>query len=142
MSNLDNKSLFLPAVCEDCDYKFKVSSCNEAAESKIVQREFYNKSDDKSIFLTYYDCPKCNRRHYVQIDDFKSLNKLKDVKRQFIKLAVLKKKNKEIPKTQLLKFEKSRKDLSSYRRKLMCLYDGKKIYDNELDVEFVLKLSV
>lgn len=142
MSNFDNKSLFLTAVCEDCDYKFKVSSCNEAAESKIVQREFYNKSDDKSIFLTYYDCPKCNRRHYVQIDDFKSLNKLKDVKRQFIKLAVLKKKNKEIPKTQLLKFEKARKDLSSYRRKLMCLYDGKKIYDNELDVEFVLRISV
>ena len=142
MSNFDNKSLFLTAVCEDCDYKFKVSSCNEAAESKIVQREFYNKSDDKSIFLTYYDCPKCNRRHYVQIDDFKSLNKLKDVKRQFIKLAVLKKKNKEITNMQLLKFEKARKDLSSYRINLIRLNNNKKIYDNDTDTDFILRISV
>lgn len=141
MNNLNEEYLSIIVVCEDCAHKFKISGCDET-ESKIVQREFYSKSDEQSIFLTYYDCPKCHRRHYVQIDDFKSLNMLKDVKRQFVKLSVLRKKGKEIPKKQLNKFEKTRKDLSYYRSKLMCLYDGKKIYDNELDVEFVLRLSV
>lgn len=139
MSSVDNETMSLLAECEDCKAKFKITS-GEAAGVLSHKKEF--KVNGTSIFLTFYDCPYCGRSHYVQIDDAYSLNLLKDVSRQFVKLAVAKKKEKEIPQKQSAKFNKSRKHLSDYRMKLMKQYTGKLIHNDETDSDFVLRFSV
>lgn len=125
--------------CENCKQKFSVMQ-DQASNSLIHKKEY--KLNGQSIFLTYYDCPKCGRRHYVQIDDAVSFNKLKEVSKQFVKLATLKKKDKEIPQKQSAKFKKARQNLSDYRMKLMKEYTGKLLHDNETDSDFILRFSV
>ena len=122
------------AECEDCGRKFSVNKDN------LNQREFT--TNEQSIFLTYYDCPSCGRRHYVQIDNWKSMSIYKDAKRQMTKLMVLRRKDKIIPQKQQAKFEKTRKHLARIRTNLMKDYTGKLIHDNETDVDFELKFSV
>ena len=139
MSKIDRETMSLLVECEDCHEKFRVAS-GEAVQAVTHKREFV--VDGQSIFLTYYDCPKCGRRHYVQIDDATSLNKLREVSRQFVKLAALKKKGKEIPQKQSAKFKKARQNLSDYRMNLMKEYTGKLLHDNETDSDFVLRFSV
>lgn len=139
MSKIDKETMSLLVECEDCKTKFSIS-VSEAANAVTHKKEF--NVNGQSIFLTYYDCPKCGRRHYVQIDDAVSLNKLKEVSRQFVKLAVAKKKGKDIPQKQSAKFKKARQHLSDYRMKLMKEYTGKLVHDNETDSDFVLRFSV
>lgn len=122
--------------CEDCKQRFDISS-DEAVNHK---RKFDVKG--KSIFLTYYDCPSCGRRHFVQIDDDVSISKLKKVSDMFIKLTVAKRKGKEIQEKQQAKFKKARQNLFNYRMKLMKEYTGKLIHDDETDLDFVLRFSV
>lgn len=139
MSEINRERMSLMVECEGCKQKFEITS-GEAAHSVTHKKEF--NVNGQSIFLTYYDCPKCGRRHYVQIDDATSLNKLKEVSRQFVKLAVLKKRGKEIPQKQSAKFKKARQNLSDYRMNLMKEYTGKLLHDNETDSDFVLRFSV
>lgn len=139
MSEINRERMSLMVECEDCKQKFEITS-GEATHSITHKKEF--NVNGQSIFLTYYDCPKCGRRHYVQIDDVTSLNKLKEVSRQFVKFAVAKKKGKEIPQKQSAKFKKARQNLSDYRMNLMKQYAGKLIHDNEMDSDFVLRFSV
>lgn len=133
------KQFKLMFECEDCKQKFLVTQ-DQAPNSLTHKKEF--NVNGQSIFLTYYDCPKCGRRHYVQIDDTTSLNKLKEVSRQFVKLSVAKRKGKEIPQKQSAKFKKARQHLSDYRMNLMKQYTGKLIHDNETDSDFMLRFSV
>ena len=139
MSEINRERMSLMVECEYCKQKFEIAS-SEAEHSVTHKKEF--NVNGQSIFLTYYDCPKCGRRHYVQIDDATSLNKLKEVSRQFVKLAVLKKKDKEIPQKQSAKFKKARQNLSDYRMNLMKEYTGKLLHDNETDSDFELRFSV
>lgn len=139
VSTIDRETMSLLVECEDCKEKFRITSGN--AVNAVTHKKEFN-VNGQSIFLTYYDCPKCGRRHYVQIDDATSLNKLKEVSRQFVKLAVLKKKDKEIPQKQSAKFKKARQNLSDYRMNLMKEYTGKLLHDNETDSDFELRFSV
>ena len=137
--NQENKSMSLLVECEDCKNKFQISSSESI--SQVNHKKEFN-VNGKSIFLTYYDCPSCGRRHYVQIDDATSLGKLREVKTMFVKLSVAKNKGKEIPQKQLVKFKKARQYLSDYRMKLMKEYTGKSIHNDETDSDFVLRFSV
>lgn len=122
--------------CEDCKHRFDISP-----DGMVVhKREF--KDNGKSIFLTYYDCPNCARRHYVQIDDQISLAKMKRVNATFVKLSIAKRKGKTISEKQQAKFKKARENLSNYRIYLMKSYTGKSFYDDETDSNFVLRFSV
>lgn len=139
MSTIDKETMSLLVECEDCKEKFRITT-GDAANAVTYKKEF--NVNGQSIFLTYYDCPKCGRRHYVQIDDKTSLNKLREVSQQFVKLSVAKRKGKEIPQKQSVKFKKARQHLSDYRMNLMKQYTGKLLHDNETDSDFVLRFSV
>ena len=123
--------------CEDCKNKFPITQ-DEAPNSLKYKKEF--KVNGKSIFLTYYDCPSCGRRHYVQIDDAFSLSELERVKKMFIELSIAKKRGKEISRKQSDNFKKARQHLSDYRIKLMKEYTGKLIRNNETDSENQIEL--
>ena len=139
MSTIDRETMSLLVECEDCKEKFRITTGN-AANAVTHKKEF--NINGRSIFLTYYDCPKCGRRHYVQIDDKRSLDMLKEVIRQFVHLSVKKKQDKEIPQKQSAKFKKARQNLSDYRMNLMKEYTGKLLHDNETDSDFELRFSV
>ena len=145
--NVDNKKVALSAICEQCKQKFDVSSHDGDTSSGIVEKAKLNYRKEfnvngKSIFLTYYDCPSCGRRHFVQIDDEISIDKLKEVSMMFVKLSVMKHQGKEISKKQSAKFKKARQNLSDCRMKLMKEYTGKLVRSNETESEFVLRFSV
>lgn len=144
LDKLNNQMRFMELMveCETCKHKFEISSEEGAIIKSHVNHKKEFKVNGKSIFLTYYDCPSCGRRHYVQIDDTISLDKLKEVQMMFIKLSVMKHKGKEISKKQSAKFKKARQDLSDYRMKLMKEYTGKLIRNNETESDFVLRFSI
>lgn len=129
----NKKGMPLIAECQCCKQKFELSD-------KVNHKIEFN-VDGKSIFLTYYDCPSCGRRHFVQIDDEKSLQDLEIIRREFIKLSIMKKRGKEIPRKQSERFKKSRKNLSEYRMNLMKYFTGKIIIDED-GIEYPLRFSI
>ena len=131
----NKEGMFFLVECENCKKRFPATNDRLTHKKEFV-------SNRQSIFLTYYDCPSCGRRHYVQIDDATSLSKLKEVSRQFVKLAAAKKNGKDIQQKQSAKFKKARQHLSDYRMNLMKEYTGKLIHDNETDSDFELRFSV
>lgn len=128
------EGLNIMARCEDCEKMFEVNNHN------IKNREF--EVNGRSIFLTYYDCPSCGRRHFVQIDDVKSKQMLVGMSVKFAKLAAMKNKGKIIPKKQSERFKKTRQDLSDYRMTLMKEFTGKLVHDSEAGTDFELRFSV
>lgn len=139
MENAKKKPMELWVECESCKKKFVVTQ-GMGPNSLTSKKEF--KVNGQSIFLTYYDCPSCDRRHYVQIDDLASLSKLKEVTKEFTKLSILMKKGKSVSRKQSANFKKIRKDLSDYRIKLMKEYTDRVIHNDETNSDFVLRFSV
>ncbi len=125
--------------CEDCKKNFRLTS--DDASSRLKHKQEYVVKG-QSIFLTHYDCPECGRRHFVQIDDKHSLDELKEIQRQFVRLSALKTKGKEIPKKQSAKFRKAQKNLSDYRNGLMKQYTGTVLTSHKTGEEVVLYFSV
>lgn len=124
--------------CEECKKQFPIS-VDEAPNSINHKKEF--EVNGQSIFLTYYDCPECNKRHFVQIDDVKSLQELTKIKKQFVSFAVSRKKGKTISRKQSERFKKARQDLSEYRTNLMKEFTGKTIVD-VTGIEYELRFSI
>ena len=124
--------------CEECKKKFPVTQ-DQASNSLTHKKEFI--SNGQSIFLTYYDCPHCGKRHFVQIDDASSLQELVRVTNEFRSLMAKRQKGKVISKKQSDKFKKSRQHLSEYRLNLMKEFTGKLAVD-AVGAEYVLRFSV
>lgn len=123
--------------CKDCKKKFPVTQ-DQAPNSLSHKKEFI--SDGKIIFLTYYDCPYCDKRHFVQIDDTNSLQELAKVTNEFKSLMIKRQTGKTISKKQSDKFKKSRQHLSDYRMNIMKQFTGKLATD-ETGKEYVLRFN-
>lgn len=108
------------AECKSCKEKFTVGKGN------LVSREPHTIGHDK-IYLTYYECPKCRVRHYVQVDNNETLGMLKQLELLSIRLNVNKKQGKGLPRKQSVRFKRLRNDLKKQRRILMDRYNGKVI---------------
>lgn len=124
--------------CEDCKKRFPVTQ-DQAPNSLTHKKEFI--SNGQSIFLTYYDCPHCGKRHFVQIDDTSSLQELVRVTNKFKSLMTKRQKGKNISQKQTDKFKKSRQHLSDYRMNLMKEFTGKLAVD-ATGAEYILRFSV
>lgn len=118
-------------VCEQCNEKFLLGEGID-----IVYDKQYN-FEGKSIFLTYYDCPKCGKRHFVQIDDTRSHQMKNEVVKMFIKLSKKRMNDKDIPKTQNEKFKKLNKKLEDYRLNLKKEYHGRSVFNEDGSIEAI-----
>lgn len=127
-------TLRINAFCEECKERFEVNSQN-------LNKKEYNYLG-KSIWVTYYDCPHCGRRHMVQVDDEKSKQMLVKVSIMFAQLSNAKRKGKMISKKSSDKFKKARSDLSSYRMALAKELNGRMAVDMEGFKSEVLRFSV
>lgn len=117
---MEQKYLF---ECEDCGAKFQVGA--DGAEMKYGVP--FKTKGGRSIFVTYYDCPKCDRRHYVQVDDAHSNQMKKEVSTLFVKLSKKRLDFREIPKKQNEKFKKLNKKLDNYRFRLKKELNGESL---------------
>lgn len=135
---MDSKNGFAVLVeCQNCSKKFEVSSKSE----NVHYKEAF-KVNGQTIYLTYYDCPECGRRHFVQIDSDYTLDVLRSVTKQFAKLAAAKKQDKAVPQKQLDKFKRARQHLATSRMDLMKEYTGVSVHDEAADSDFVLEFSI
>lgn len=122
--------------CESCGQRFSFDKDGVDVEYGVP---FMVKKDRRSIFVTYYDCPKCDRRHYVQVDDTRSNQMKKATSLMFVRLSKKRINFKDIPKSQNEKFKKLNKKLEDYRFKLKKELNGQIIIasDNtEVEVHF------
>lgn len=122
-----------------------VDKCKKCGEPIQVNKALKNKNflkDGKSIRLTYFDCPKCGERHFVQIDDETSLAMFDSARKTFVNLMCRKQNGKKISKKENSKFAEARANLGIYRANLMKEYTGKTVYDDEKHVEYVLRFFV
>lgn len=122
--------------CEECGTKFHLNNTDGV---KLKYGVPYKTRDGRSIFVTYYDCPKCDRRHYVQIDDTRSNQMKKETSTMFRRLSKKCLNFKDIPKSQNEKFKKLNSRLEDYRFELKKEFDGKVIIANdgsEIEVHF------
>lgn len=111
--------------CHECGYTLPVK---EGASSFKYGVEYKDK-DGQSIWLTYFDCPSCGKRHYVQIDDSMSKEYLKKATSMFNRYAVIRRKGATISKRQLDKLDSAKRKLSSVRLELMQKYSDKELYN-------------
>lgn len=133
MKNVSD-DLGIMAVCEDCKNSFRVDG------NSIISKKC--EIEGQTIFLLYYDCPKCGRRHYVQIDNDATKAELATLQKQMGTFMVMKIKRKKIPKKQSVKFKHTQEHLSQTRNELMKQYTGKLIHDSETDSDFTLVFSI
>lgn len=124
--------------CEKCNTRFYLGKSGVEVKYKVL---FKVKEDGRSIFVTYYDCPKCNKRHYVQVDDIKSNQMQEKVSLMFRSLSKKRLDYKDISKKQNEKFKKLNKKLEDYR------FNLKKELNNQIIVsdngkEFEVYFSV
>lgn len=136
MDKNECKQTTLLVECENCKQKLQIGEQNAVTHKRklVVEGEV--------IYLTYYDCPSCGRRHFVQIDNDKTLQQLNDVTSRFKSLSVKRIKDQQISRKQSARFEKARKHLANNRIELMKKYTGKLVHDNETDSDFELRFSV
>lgn len=106
--------------CEDCGIRFQLGS----GGVKVMYNVPFTTKDGRSIFITYYDCPKCDRRHYVQVDDVQSIQMKRETSKMFSRLSEKKLNFKDISKSQNEKFKKLNDKLKGYRFKLKKEFNG------------------
>lgn len=92
------------------------------------------------MWITHYDCPKCGRIHYCQIDNEKTNSLLVETGKILARVAKYKSKSQDIPKKLQSKYSKNSKDLASTRRQLMTQYNNQWFEDadgHSIKMEFV-----
>lgn len=108
--------------CSQCGNRFGTSECNMSI------REQCKSEDGRSIQITYYDCPKCGKRHYVQVDNAHSVELLSAVSKLFVRIASTKAKGKAIPAALQDKYTKKNNHLRRCRTRLMHEWNGKVVF--------------
>lgn len=123
------------AICQKCKSSFNISE-----ENLVYQKEY--SYEGQSIFLTYFDCPNCSKRHFVQIDNERSIEILRKCEKDFVRLSIAKtNRHKHIKSNVKKKFDAERKYLSEFRSKLAIDYSGRQVVDLETGNTFVLLFS-
>lgn len=111
--------------CHKCGYTLPVK---DGASSFRYGAEYKDK-DGQSIWLTYFDCPSCGERHYVQIDDSMSTQYLKKAASMFNRYAAMRRRGMTVSQRQIAKLDSTKSRLSSIRLELMQKYSDKELYN-------------
>lgn len=122
--------------CEECGNKFGISQAGGVTHKKeyVV--------NGRSIYLTFYDCPSCGRRHVTQIDDVSTVGLLKKYSRMFASLAKKNLNSQPIAEKQLAKFKKQSQHLRNRRFELMKEFTGAVACDPVTGEEITVRFSV
>lgn len=115
---------------EGLNVKMKCKDCQSVVDITKQQTTFNvpcKTKDGQTIFLTYFDCPVCKARHYVQIDTRQTSELRKSVSTLAVRAMKAKHKGKSIPENQKSKFKKQQDKLKSLRYDLMKKWEGETV---------------
>lgn len=104
------------AECKTCSARFVLSSKN-------VKKGEYQTRTGETIWCTYYDCPKCGKRYYVQVDNVETNGMVIELTGMMARIVRARRKNKSIANKQA-KYDKLVTDLADTRNKLAKMYNG------------------
>ena len=110
--------------------------------NNVIHEKKFKDKNGQTIYITYFDCPYCQDRHYVQVDTNITLRLKKQCVDLFAYLAKFKIAKESVPSQQRNKFDNSRKKLSNMRFKLMKQYQDSMVTDTETGVEIHLEFTV
>lgn len=130
------KGMNVMVECKKCNNRFRIGNDN------ITFDKHYKDVNGQSILLTYFDCPECKERHFVQIDNIHSREVKKKITKMFAKLSVMRNKNIQIPKQQQKKFGGLQNTLKMSRLQLMKSYDGSIVTDTETGETITLNFTM
>lgn len=119
------------AECIECKQKFSIGSDN-------VFKKKYKTTKGNQLWITFYDCPECGRRHYVQIDNEQTNSLLSNLIKQIGIIARLKKAGKRIPMKKQRKYEITKRNLSVLRAQLMKQYQERDMLSEDGKVEKIV----
>lgn len=108
--------LQVDVLCEKCKNKILLNA-------STVKVEQFKANDGKIFNITYYECQKCGKIHYVQIDNDNTKRMLEYSKVALKQAMVYRSKNQTPPKKIKTKLDKARKKLSNTRLELMKQYN-------------------
>lgn len=129
------KGIATNVQCTKCGRLFQTNKEN------LKYQESFRDESGRSYLLSYVDCPNCGDRNFVQADNGDTISLLRDVKKDFSKLAAQKAKHMTISKKQLIRFEKERQHLSESRIKLIDKIDGSLLKEVSSDKEFEVRFN-
>jgi len=121
------------AICESCNNVFTVSHENVKKNEILVE--------GSTLWIIYYVCPKCGRKHVVQIDDTETNALLIKVRKQVAKLAVAKKRHDFISDKKIADFDKNRTDLTVLRSDLMKKNNNKDYTEDGVEDKLILSIQ-
>lgn len=108
------------AQCVECKSTLELGP-NEVLKTKIEMPK------GKSIWLTYFDCPRCGHTHFVQIDDVRTQMLLGDLTKVLAATAKAKRKGQSVKK-QSAKYHRINRDLDVIRSDLEKEYSGANVW--------------
>lgn len=129
------KSIAANIQCTKCKRLFPTN--NENLKYQVPFRD----ESGRSFLLSFVDCPNCGERNFVQADNGETIALLREVKKDFMKLAAQKAKHMTISKKQLARFEKERKHLSELRIKLLDTIEGSLLKDTVSGEESIVRFN-
>lgn len=126
----------IKVICKDCNKEVKINDYD------VTHEKEFEDENGQTILLSYFDCPSCQERQYVQVDNGQTLVIKRDNIKMFRRLSRLRDKGKQIPKQQSEKFGKLREELTNKRNELMKQYDGSLVTDTETGEQVKLSFTV
>lgn len=122
--------------CIECEAKHQV------VVGMVKKQEMKIEEIGESIWLTYFDCPSCGARNFVQVDDSYTNELLKTETDLMIKVMKQKKFGKVPHRKQSEKYKRISNDLAESRKTLMESLTGKYVIESETNERFELQFNV
>jgi transcription elongation factor Elf1 len=119
-------------VCQECGHSFELNS-------SLVKKEMVEVKGDK-LWLTYFNCPRCNKRHFVQVDNAETNGLLVDITKQMASISKSVKQGKSVKKKSG-KYAEASRYLDITRNQLMRELTGEKVYVKSMNQSIVLEFS-
>lgn len=119
----------------------KCKGCNEMTEVGVnnLKKSMMTTINGECVWMTYFDCPKCGLRNFVQADS-EATNKLLEAETKLIIMAIKKKKlGKAISQKQSEKRKRIEADLAESRNNLNRYLSGMMVTDCETKLSYVVR---
>ena len=106
---------------------------NITQHSVLIKHKVPYTCDGEKIYLTYFDCTECGKRHFVQIDDDNTNALYRGCYKYMVRLSEADRKRKPIKNKDRLNFKELRKKLNRDRFELIKKYNGREVIDENCE---------
>lgn len=126
------------------DVKMKCSSCEKEVTvgSHNIKKHIMITSDHEHVWMTYFDCPHCSVRNFVQVDNDETNEMVEEESRLMVKALKQKKFGKTLTKKQSEKRKQIERDLAESRKKLMESVKDKVVIDCDTNESYTVSFNV